>query len=413
MSEPLINISKRQALIFAVFLVSFEFLTYITNDMIMPGMLEVVETFHANATAVADSVTVYLLGGASLQIFIGPISDAIGRRPVMIFGSIIFIIFTLLVGLSQSMPQFLVSRYLQGMGLCFLIIGYAVIQEIFAEMDAVRLIALMANISTVAPLIGPLLGAVFILHFPWRNLYWVIASCAIFCSLGIWYYMPETIGVKWRNGNLNSKAAISLRQICKNYLDLLTNNKINIGTFALGILSSPCLIWIGLSPIILMEDAKLSVINYALLQIPFFAACIMGNVFLRFVSYNFALEKIIFLGSTFAAIGLVTPLGLSYFFTGHYLVLIVGFFIYGFGLGITVGPLTRYLLFLTPVSKGTTNAYINVFDLIVMSIATEFANLLYHTYTNNYVMGFICASIAIVYYLLIYYQIEPYAQHKT
>ena len=80
MPQPLINITRKQALIFAAFLVLYEFLTYIANDMIMPGMIKVVESFHGTEAAIASSLTAYVLGGASLQLFLGPLSDRYGRR---------------------------------------------------------------------------------------------------------------------------------------------------------------------------------------------------------------------------------------------------------------------------------------------------------------------------------------------
>lgn len=92
MAQPLINITRQQALVFACFLVLYEFLTYVANDMIMPGMLKVVESFKGPESAVATSLTAYILGGASLQLFLGPISDRYGRRPVMLSGAFLFLL---------------------------------------------------------------------------------------------------------------------------------------------------------------------------------------------------------------------------------------------------------------------------------------------------------------------------------
>jgi len=198
MSETLINISRKQAYLFSAFLVFFEFLTYVSNDMIMPAMLTITQDFHAEATYVASSLSAYMIGGASLQLMIGPLSDVYGRRPVMLIGGLLFFCFTLLLGLSQTMTQFMIGRVFQGMGMCFLIIGYAAIQEMFEEMDAVRLIAIMANTSIIAPLLGPLLGAYLILHMPWRIMYYLIAIATFFVLLGLFKTTPETIGVKKR-----------------------------------------------------------------------------------------------------------------------------------------------------------------------------------------------------------------------
>jgi DHA1 family multidrug/chloramphenicol efflux transport protein-like MFS transporter len=138
MGQPLIKITRKQALIFACFLVLYEFLTYIANDMIMPGMLNVVKSFHAPESAVASSLTVYILGGASLQLFLGPLSDRYGRRPVMLVGALLFFLCTIAIASTHTIDQFLIARFFQGMGLCFIgVIGYATLQEIFAEIQSV------------------------------------------------------------------------------------------------------------------------------------------------------------------------------------------------------------------------------------------------------------------------------------
>lgn len=77
----------RQALLFPLCLVLYEFSTYIGNDMIQPGMLAVVEQYQAGLDWVPTSMTAYLAGGMFLQWLLGPLSDRIGRRPVMLAAS--------------------------------------------------------------------------------------------------------------------------------------------------------------------------------------------------------------------------------------------------------------------------------------------------------------------------------------
>lgn len=80
----------RQALLFPLCLVLYEFSTYIGNDMIQPGMLAVVEQYQAGLDWVPTSMTAYLAGGMFLQWLLGPLSDRIGRRPVMLAGVVWF-----------------------------------------------------------------------------------------------------------------------------------------------------------------------------------------------------------------------------------------------------------------------------------------------------------------------------------
>lgn len=70
----------RQALLFPLCLVLYEFSTYIGNDMIQPGMLAVVEQYQAGIDWVPTSMTAYLAGGMFLQWLLGPLSDRIGRK---------------------------------------------------------------------------------------------------------------------------------------------------------------------------------------------------------------------------------------------------------------------------------------------------------------------------------------------
>lgn len=82
----------RQALLFPLCLVLYEFSTYIGNDMIQPGMLAVVQEFQVGNEWVPTSMTAYLAGGMFLQWLLGPLSDRIGRRPVMLTGVVWFIV---------------------------------------------------------------------------------------------------------------------------------------------------------------------------------------------------------------------------------------------------------------------------------------------------------------------------------
>jgi hypothetical protein len=145
----------RQALLFPLCLVLYEFSTYIGNDMIQPGMLAVVAQYNAGIEWVPTSMTAYLAGGMFLQWLLGPLSDRIGRRPVMLTGVVWFIVTCLATLLAQNIEQFTLLRFLQGVSLCFIgAVGYAAIQESFEEAVCIKITALMANVALIAPYSG-------------------------------------------------------------------------------------------------------------------------------------------------------------------------------------------------------------------------------------------------------------------
>jgi DHA1 family multidrug/chloramphenicol efflux transport protein-like MFS transporter len=398
MSEPLIPITKKQAILFACFLVLYEFLTYIANDMIMPGMISVTHAFNAPESAVATSLTIYILGGASLQIFLGPISDAYGRRPMMLLGACLFFIFTLFIACSNSMSQFMTARFFEGMGLCFIgVIGYATIQEIFDEMDAIRLISIMANATILAPLLGPLLGAVVIHYMSWRYIFISIALFALIALWGLWRYMPEPIGQKKKNGELTPKTKFSAKRVFTNYKALLTNRVFVMGALAIGTVGIPCLAWIALSPIILTVEAKLTVIQYGLWQLPVFGATILGNWFLHRLTYKYEIKKIIYLGCVIMTVGAVLTSVLPYLYGNDYHYLMPGIIIYFFALSVINAPLNRFCLFVTSVSKGTTSALVSLSVMIIGALGTEAANIIYKDH-NNLHFALYCNLIQLVFF---------------
>lgn len=401
MAEPIIAISRKQALIFAVFFVLYEFLTYMANDMIMPGMISVVQSFHASESTVASSLTVYILGGASLQLLLGPLSDSYGRRPMMLSGAGLFFLFTLVIACSQSIHQFLIARFFQGMGLCFIgVVGYATVQEMFEEMDAIRLIAIMANAAILAPLLGPVIGAIVIHYASWRLIFVVIALGALIAYWGLWRFMPEPIGQTQKNGNVIHKTPFSLDKVLSNYKQLFTNSVFCSCFLALGFLGIPCVAWIALAPVILIKEAQLSVIEYGLWQLPIFGATIIGNWVLHHLTFQYQIKNIIYFGCIFLVIGLSLMVLLPLLIGNHYLCLIPGIIIYFFSLSIINAPLNRFALFVTSVGKGTVSAITSLSTMISGAAGIEIASYFYHSHNNLY-FGLYCFTIGLIFLILL------------
>lgn len=113
----------RQALLFPLCLVLYEFSTYIGNDMIQPGMLAVVEQYQAGLDWVPTSMTAYRRRHV-LQWLLGPLSDRIGRRPVMLTGVVWFIVTCLATLFAQNIEQFTFLRFCRALA-CALLARWA------------------------------------------------------------------------------------------------------------------------------------------------------------------------------------------------------------------------------------------------------------------------------------------------
>jgi MFS transporter, DHA1 family, multidrug/chloramphenicol efflux transport protein len=400
MPQPLIAITRKQALIFALFLVMYEFLTYIANDMIMPAMIQVVRSLNASEIYIASSLSLYVLGGASLQLILGPISDRYGRRPVMLFGAGLFFVCTALIAFSGTINQFLIMRFFEGMGLCFIsVIGYAVIQEIFAEMDAVRMIAIMTNVAVMAPLLGPLVGAMLANYLSWHYIFIIIAAFSLVALWGLWIFMPESVGQVKRDGVEIKRSDLSLKTIYTNYKLLFTDLHFMLGAVSFGFLGITCVAWIGLAPTILVTEGKLTLVQYGAWQIPVFGSFILANLALIKLTYKLSLKKLAFIGGSISFLGLVTLFMLPLIFGNNYIWLMPGVIIYFFGFGFSASPMYRMILFTTDVSKGTASALLSMTYMTLQGSGVEVANLIYSSH-NNALLGGSCAITGVIFMII-------------
>lgn len=377
-SEPASRLSYRQWL-FPLSLVLFEFATYIAHDMIQPGMLQVISDFSASADWVSTSLTAYLCGGILLQWLLGPLSDRLGRRPVLLTGVAFFTLTCFLTVFTQSIEQFILMRFLQGMSLCFIgAVGYAAIQEAFNETLSVKLMALMANITLIAPLLGPLAGAAFIHYAPWKAMFALFSLISALAFWGLWRSMPET--ATGRDGRF------SMRRLLTDYREVLTNQGVVTGSLSIGLVTLPLLAWVAQSPVLLIQDAGMSPLRYGWLQVPVFTGLIIGNIALSKLSGKVNIRTPIWLGIVPITLGLAIAAGSALFMVHAWEWIIGGLSLYALGTGLVNAGLYRLTLFSSPTGKGTVAAALGLITIVVFAVGIEVAKQLYFAWGNGIFM---------------------------
>ncbi|MFV5264111.1 MULTISPECIES: MFS transporter [Acinetobacter] len=378
---------NRITLMFPLALVLFEFSVYIGNDLIQPAMLAITEQFAVSATWAPSSMSFYLLGGASVAWLLGPLSDRLGRKKVLLAGVAFFTICCLLILLTHNIEQFLTLRFLQGMGLSVIsAVGYAAIQESFAERDAIKVMALMANISLLAPLLGPVLGAFLIDYVSWHWGFVAIAAVSFMSWFGLKKFMPAT-----QESRKQPKQPFSY--IFDDFKKVFSNRRFLGLSIALPLVGMPLMLWIALSPIILVDELKLSSVQYGLAQFPVFFGLIIGNVILIKIIDRFPLGKtilmglpIMLLGTLFLVLGVIWPI---------YLVpcLLIGMTLVSLGEGISFSVMYRFALMSSEVSKGTVAAAVSMLMMVSYFVIIELVRVLY---THVHIWAFALASVVLI-----------------
>lgn len=321
--------------LFALFLVLYEFTTYIANDMIMPGMLDVVAEFHAPISYVSLSMTLYILGNCCLQLFLGPLSERFGKRNVILVGNALFFCMTILIMLVQNIHGFMLARFLEGTGLGFIAMGYALIHEEFDDKTAVKTFALMGNVSILAPLLGPLLGVAILLHFGWRYIFVIIGLLAIVSFIGLFKFTPRAKHRK--EPHLNFSAYL------KTYRSILCNRQFLLGVIPSSLAIVPLVSWIGISPTIIMKMHDLSMFDYGIYQVIAIGGLMLSSLLMQFIAGKFSFYHLMLITSLISLFGL----SWGFVFDSSLNMLVWGMFVYSLGLGIFNNLITR-LVMLTP-----------------------------------------------------------------
>ena len=360
---------SRATFMFPLALVLFEFSVYICNDLVQPAMITITQDFGVSSSWAPSSMSFFLLGGACLAWLLGPLSDRLGRKRVLLWGVVFFVICCLLILLTQSIEQFLAFRFLQGIGLTIIsAVGYAAIQEIFEERDAIKVMALMANISLIAPLLGPVLGAFMIDHVSWHWGFVGIALLAALSWFGLKAKMPEyQVSVP--------KQPISY--IWDDFKAVFKNKRFLAMALSLPMVSIPLILWIALSPVILVERLGLTNMQYGLAQVPVLGGLILGNIVLINIIDRLALGKTVMLALPLMLFGtLILIAGVIW---QDYMLwsLILGMTLISFGEGCSFSVLYRFALSASDVSKGTVAAAVGMLMMVAFFAVIEVVRILY------------------------------------
>lgn len=351
-------------LFFPMALILYDFAAYLSTDLIQPGIINVVREFNADVSLAPAAVSLYLAGGMALQWLLGPLSDRIGRRPVLITGTLIFALACTATLFTTSMTQFLVARVVQGTSICFIAtVGYVTVQEAFGQTKAIKLMAIITSIVLVAPIIGPLSGAALMHFVHWKVLFGIIAVMGFIAFIGLLLAMPETV----KRGAVPFSAISVLRD----FRDVFRNRVFLFGAATLSLSYIPMMSWVAVSPVILIDAGGMTTSQFAWAQVPVFGAVIVANMIVaRFVK-DPTEPHFIWRAVPIQLSGLFVLIAGNLLWPHIWLWSVLGTSLYAFGIGMIFPTLFRFTLFTNNLPKGTVSASLNMVILAVMAVSVE------------------------------------------
>jgi DHA1 family bicyclomycin/chloramphenicol resistance-like MFS transporter len=186
----------------------------LATDMYVPGFPRVAGDLSATATQVQLTLTTFFVGMALGQLIGGPVSDQRGRRRLLLAAIVVMTLASVACALAPTIAVMMIARFVQGFsGGWAMVIGRAVIVDLASGAQLVRVLNLIAAVGGIAPVVGPLLGAVILQLSGWRVSFWVVAVLGLVMTLSAFLAVPESLPVERRHSGGLSRFAVAGRQV--------------------------------------------------------------------------------------------------------------------------------------------------------------------------------------------------------
>lgn len=228
-------------------------------DMYLPGLPAIAREFQTSAAAAEQTLATFLIGLALGQAIYGPLSDRLGRRQPLIFGSALYALASIGCILAPTIQSLVVLRFAQALGGCAgIVITRSIVRDLFDERESARMYSFLMLVLGLAPITAPLAGAQLLVIFGWRAIFIFLTFFGLVSLLLTLLILPETLPAERR-------AAASLRAVLQGYGRLLADRRymgfVLAGALGFGTMFA----YISGSPFVFIELNGIAPEHYALI----------------------------------------------------------------------------------------------------------------------------------------------------
>lgn len=239
-----------------------------TIDTAFPSFHAIAAEFGLSKWAVQQTLTVYLLPLSMMSLVQGPASDALGRRPVILAGLCVYTLASVGCTFAPNFTTLLIFRSLQGTSAGVgMIVGRAVIRDLFEGPQAQKLLSLVTMLFAFAPAVAPVVGGWIHVTLGWHAVFGFMALFALALATGSYLLLPETHPKEKRSHlHVVTLARTAWSVVCHREFLLLA--------FGMGANFAALMIFVGAAPSVVVDHWQLTETEFANLFIPVIAGLI-------------------------------------------------------------------------------------------------------------------------------------------
>ncbi len=168
-------------------------LSVLSLSLFLPALPAMAQDFGTSPKVMALAMSGYMIGSAVMQLVLGPLSDRLGRRPVMLSAMTLYVLASLGAFLAQDVTVFLICRFFQAVVVAGSVLSQAVIRDIYPPEQAASRMGLVAAAMALAPMVGPMLGGALTDAAGWRAAFALYSVAGMVALVAVWWDLGETL----------------------------------------------------------------------------------------------------------------------------------------------------------------------------------------------------------------------------
>ena len=239
-------------------------------DTIFPAFPAMGTDLGADKLAMQQTISVYLIAYALMSVVHGPLSDALGRRRVILGGLVVFTLASVGCALSRELTTLLALRALQGLSAGVgLIVGRAVIRDVLHGDDAQRLMSQVSMIFGIAPAIAPVIGGWLLGWGRWPLIFWFLVGFSTLLLLATWRWLAET-------HPREARISLAPKRLLRDYAAIFLNPRFQRLAAAGAFNFSALFLFIASAPAFVLDLLKLNERQFGWFFIPMISGMMRG-----------------------------------------------------------------------------------------------------------------------------------------
>jgi MFS transporter, DHA1 family, multidrug resistance protein len=162
-------------------------------DLYLPSLPTIGRSLGAGSAGTQATVASFILGMAVGQLFYGPASDRLGRKPAVLAGVLIYVVASAVCALSDSIEVLIAARFVEALGGCAgAVVARAMVRDRFGPTETAQMLSLMMLIMGVAPVLAPVAGGYVLTAWGWRACFWILTAFGVTMAAAVVLRMKES-----------------------------------------------------------------------------------------------------------------------------------------------------------------------------------------------------------------------------